>query len=57
MKMLGEDCINNGFCWESATGIYYVIFKGRRGRGAQVRDYILPRRVPQRVTLPSLKFE
>ena len=32
-----------------------IWYKG--GRGARVRDYILPRSEAQKVTLPSLKFE
>ena len=56
-EMLGEYYINSGFYWGSTTGIYCAIFEGGGGRGARVRDYVLPRSEAQKVTLPSLKFE
>ena len=56
-EMLGEDRINSGFCWGIATGIYYANLGGEgvavRGCGAMFCRVV----VPQRVTLPSLKFE
>ena len=54
---MGDVRINSGFCWGIATGIYCAIFEGEgvavRGCGTMFCRVV----VPQRVTLPSLKFE
>ena len=57
MKMLGEVCINSGFCWGIATGIYCANLAGEGVAVVGVRAADWPRNVAQRVTLPSLKFE
>ena len=56
-KILGEDRINSGFCWGIATGIYCANFGVRGSRCAGCGTMFCRVVVPQRVTLPSLKFE
>ena len=56
-KILGEDRTNIGLCWEIATGIYYANFGVRGSRCAGCGTMFCRVVVPQRVTLPSLKFE
>ena len=56
-EILGEDRINSGFYWGSKTGICCAILEGEgvavRGCGTMFCRVV----VPQRVALPSLKFE
>ena len=56
-EILGKDRINSGFCWGIATGIYCANFGVRGSRCAGCGTMFCRVVVPQRVTLPSLKFE